>query len=166
MSDWKEVLSKVAPTMAGALGGPFAGIAANTICSVLTGKSVKQASTEMVQDLIESSDPEALLKLKEADNTFKVQMKKLDVEDRKSARDMAVKTSILPQIILSSIYTVGYFWLLFSFINGDVVIAESVKSEFNMVLGVLTAAQIQIMNFWFGSSSGSKEKNGKLKQDI
>jgi hypothetical protein len=42
-------------------------------------------------------------------------------------------------------------------------VAESINSEFNMVLGVLTAGQVQIMNFWFGSSSGSKDKTSKLK---
>jgi hypothetical protein len=43
--------------------------------------------------------------------------------------------------------------------SGDVEIAANLQSEFNIVLGVMTAAQAQIMQFWFGSSSGSKAKD-------
>jgi len=33
---------------------------------------------------------------------------------------------------------------------------------FGGLLGVLSTAQIQIMNFWFGSSSGSKQKTAVM----
>ena len=161
MSDWKRTLMAVAPTLATAIGGPLAGAAVNVIGRALLGDGEYDES--QVSQAIMGATPDQLVALKQVDNDFKVKMKGFDIKDRSDARDMAVKTSILPQVILSALYTLGYFVLLFSFISGDVVIDEGVKSEFNMILGVLTAGQIQIMNFWFGSSSGSKEKTGKLK---
>ena len=162
MSDWKGVLAKVAPTLAAALGGPFAGIAANTICSVLTGRDVSDAGEDMIAGIVAQSDPNALLKLKKADNQFKKDMKELDIKDRDSARDLAKSTTITPQVVLSVIYTIGYFWLMYSLIQGDVTIQEDIMPLVMGLLGVMTAAQAQIMNFWFGSSSGSKEKTDAL----
>jgi hypothetical protein len=86
----------------------------------------------------------------------------LHAKDRASAREFAAKTSITPQITLSMLYTVGYIAVLYMFLKGSVAVADSIKSEFNMILGVLTAGQVQVMNFWFGSSSGSKDKTNKL----
>jgi hypothetical protein len=53
---------------------------------------------------------------------------------------------------------VGYFWLLAELLSGHIQVAEDVRGLVNTLLGVMTAAQIQIMNFWFGSSAGSKAK--------
>ena len=108
------------------------------------------------------------IQLKMAEKNWLATMKELDLKeedlhakDRASARDMAVKTSITPQITLSALDTAGYFLVLYMFLVGDVAVADSMKAEFNLILGVLTAGQVQIMNFWFGSSSGSKDKNIK-----
>jgi hypothetical protein len=105
------------------------------------------------------------VKLKELDNAFKVQMKQLDVDvfklevgDVQSAREMA-RVNMWPQIILSTLYTIGYFAVLYIFVVGDVDISVKFKAEFNIVLGVMTAAQVKIMDFWFGSSYGSKIKD-------
>jgi hypothetical protein len=76
---------------------------------------------------------------------------------------MAIDTTILPQVSLSIIYTLGYFYLIYGLGSGTITIPESVAQPFNILLGIMTAAQAQIMNFWFGSSSGSKQKTNKLK---
>lgn len=159
-SDWKEVLAAVAPTLATALGGPLAGTAVAIIGRKLLGKD--DATEDDIAAALQGADPVELLKLKDADSQFKKDMKALDVQDRQSARKLAIDTSIAPQVILSVIYTAGYFWLMFMLISGDVTIPDAINGMVMALIGVMTAAQAQIMNFWFGSSSGSKQKTDKL----
>jgi len=159
--NWKTTLAAVAPTIATALGGPFAGAAVNAIGKALTGKEGNFDET-IVSDLVLGANPDALVALKKADQDFAVKMKELDVRNTESARKMAALVGILPHILLSSIYTVGYFWMLYMFLKGEINLPADLADSFKLLLGVMTAAQAQIMNFWFGSSSGSKEKTGKL----
>jgi hypothetical protein len=161
MSDWREVLAAVAPTLATALGGPLAGTAVAIIGRKLLGKD--DATEDEIAQALGSASPETLLQIKGADLEFKRAMKELDIQDRQGARKLAIDTGIAPQVILSSIYTGGYFWLMGSLIGGEVVIAQDIQALVFPLIGVMSAAQIQIMNFWFGSSSGSKEKTKKLK---
>ena len=163
MSDWKEVLSTVAPSMARALGGPLAGYAADAICSTLLGKPVKGADDAQVEAALKGASPETLLALKKADQTFAVQMEKIAAGDRGGARKMAIDTSILPQVILSVIYTGGYFWLMASMVDGTLVVPAEMAGLFNGLLGIMTGAQIKIMDFWFGSSAGSKQKTTQMR---
>jgi hypothetical protein len=46
--------------------------------------------------------------------------------------------------------------------SGSIEVGESYQSMFNGLLGVLSAAQIQVVNFWFGSSAGSKAKTDQM----
>jgi hypothetical protein len=162
MSNWKQTLAAVAPTLAAALGGPLAGAAVNVIGKALLGED-RAFDEDMVSQAVLGANPDQLLALKNADNDFNVQMKKLDVENTKSARKFAVDTSIMPQVFLSIVYTVGYFLLVYALMSGEITIEPSIMPMVTTLLGVMTAAQAQIMNFWFGSSSGSKEKTSKLK---
>jgi hypothetical protein len=161
--DWKEMVRGIAPTLGAALGGPFAGVAVKFLADKLLGNPT--ATEDQVAEAIVAGSPEQLVKLKELDNAFKVQMKQLDVDvfklevsDVQSAREMA-RVNMWPQIILSTLYTIGYFAVLYIFVVGDVDISVKFKAEFNIVLGVMTAAQVKIMDFWFGSSYGSKLKD-------
>ncbi len=158
--DWKRTLATVAPALATALGGPLAGMAVNVATSAL-GIDPSESS---LSEIVLSGNPDALLILKEADNSFKIELKrlgielaKIDQEDRDSARELS-KVNMIPQIILSTLYTLGYFVVMYQFVTGDIVIQSESATAFNILLGVLTAAQTQIMNFWFGSSHGSKQK--------
>ena len=158
--DWKETLAAVAPTLATALGSPLAGTAVAIIGRKLLGKD--DATEEDIARALGSADPTELLKLKEADQQFKKDMKALDIQNTQGARKLAIDTSIAPQVLLSIIYTGGYFWLMFMLISGGVTIPTDIMPMVMTLLGVLTAGQAQIMNFWFGSSSGSKEKTSQL----
>ena len=160
MSNWKETLAAVAPTLASALVGPLAGSVVSVIGNKLLG--VEDATESQIADAIKKASPEQLVALQEINNQYEIDMKSLDVKNTEGARKMAIDTSILPQVTLSIVYTVGYFWLMSALISGDVTIPEDINGMVMALLGVMTAAQAQIMNFWFGSSSGSKEKTNKL----
>jgi hypothetical protein len=163
--DWKALVKNIAPVLGTALGGPLAGAATKFLAEAWLGKP--DATEQELAEAIAGASPEQLVRLRELDNDFKLKMRQLDinvfeleVKDRSSARELA-KVDMRPQIWLSVIYTVGYFGCLYMFFAGDVAVPETLKSEFGMVLGVMTAAQIKIMDFWFGSSYGSKTKDAK-----
>jgi len=161
--DWKGLLGTVAPTLATALGGPLAGAATRALSTALLGKETGKESE--IAAALQGASPEALLKLKEADNAFETRMAELGVDleriatdDRKNARQMAEKNGQVPQIVLSVIYTLAYALVLWSYVTGEVNVAPNAETQFSIVLGVLTAAQTQVLNFWLGSSAGSKQK--------
>jgi hypothetical protein len=169
--DWKSVLSSVAPVLGGSIGGPFGAAATRFAVEKLTGKApATEANAEaMLSSIVEGASPEKLAELKSIDADFKVKMaelgfkeKQLHVQDRGSAREMAAKTSIAPQVILSIVYTIGYFFVLYFFMSGQIDVPATHEVMFGSLIGVLSAAQVQIMNFWMGSSSGSKTKTAKL----
>jgi len=163
--DWKKTLGTVAPAIATALGGPLAGVAV----SVATKALGIEGNEDALVSAIASGDPNILVKLKEADNNFKVELKRLDitlaeleVKDRNSARVMAQTNGQQVQMILGSIYTGGFVWLLFSLFTGEVNLNERHEGITNVLLGMLSAGQAQVLNFFFGSSSGSKAKSDAL----
>lgn len=163
-SSLKGLLKTVAPTIATAIGGPMGGVAMKFLADKFVG-----GETGEVEDFLLSANPEQLQQLKLADMEFKKEMKKLDIdlervhsEDRDSARDLAKSKGIWPQLTLSIIYTVAYGVVLYLFIGGLVRVPQDQMTLFGSLLGVLTAAQIQIINFWFGSSAGSKQKTEAL----
>jgi hypothetical protein len=91
-----------------------------------------------------------------------VRLEELEVEDRGGARQLATEKGIKVQASLSGLYTAGYFGTLGVFIMGWTNIEPSMSGMVVTLIGALGAAQLQILNFWFGSSRGSKEKTEAL----
>jgi len=163
--DWKAMLSSVAPAIGTAVGGPFGGMAATAALSALGIEPEAGKEEAQLQDALATAKPEDLRLLKGMDQQFAKDMKALDVdiakldkEDRGDARAMAKSNGAIPQIILSSIYTIAYSIVMYAFMTGNVQVPENQQVLFGSLIGILTAAQVQIMNFWFGSSHGSKQK--------
>jgi len=161
--DWKSLVKNVAPTLGTALGGPAAGLAVKFLAEAFLGKP--EATEDDLAAAIQGASPQQLLQLKELDQKFKLQMKQLDidvfkieVDDRKSARDLAA-FNMKPHLWLSGIYTIGYFVMLYMFMTGNATVDVELSDEFGVVLGVMTAAQVKILDFWFGSSYGSRVKD-------
>jgi hypothetical protein len=161
----KSLLQTVAPTIATALGGPIGGVAVKFLADKFVG-----GDTGKVEDFLLSANPDQLAQIKLADMEFQKEMRKLDIDlerlhagDRDSARSMVLAKGFLPQLSLSVLYTAAYAVVLYVFIGGHVAVPTSQMTLFGSLLGVLSAAQVQIINFWFGSSSGSKEKTAALR---
>tara|TARA_R110002126_G_scaffold70280_1_gene177008 strand:+ start:2032 stop:2538 length:507 start_codon:yes stop_codon:yes gene_type:complete len=161
--DWKSTLATVAPGLATALGGPLAGMAVKMATDAL-GIEPNESALEAV---LSSGDPEVLAKLKKVEGDFKVRMRELDIEedriagkDRASAREL-FKVDKVPQIVLSFIFVSGYFTTLGMMMAGVWVITGEMRDVIILLLGLMTREIPTIMQFWFGSSSGSKDK-GKL----
>jgi len=171
--DWKKTLATVAPALATALGGPMAGVAVAMAGRALgLGDNTDEAS---IAAAVASGDPNVLVKLKEVDASFKTEMKKLDVDlkkldvdDRGSARELAKIKGLGPQTVLAGIFVCGFVYVLTILFGGEKTIQDNMMQPAMYVLGILSAGIIQIMNFFFGSSAGSKEKStamaGMIKQ--
>lgn len=163
MSNWKTLVANIAPVLGTALGGPAAGVATKFIADKLLGK--EQATEQEIAQFIGSASPEVLKELKQLDYEFQTKMAelgvdvyRLQVEDRKSARELA-KVDMRPHIGLSAVFVVGYFILVYVIFSGQVDLAPDLKDTANILLGILTGSFPMILQFWFGSSEGSKKKD-------
>lgn len=163
--DWKKTLGTVAPMLATALGGPLAGVAVGMATKALGIENNPNALAEAVS----SGNPDVLVKLKQVDADFRVEMRRLGIKeqeiaslDRASARDMATKTTLKPQAILATVFVVGFIAVLYAVFSGEVTISDDLLKVGMYLLGILSAGITQIMNFFFGSSVGSKEKTAQL----
>jgi len=167
--DWKKTLGTVAPALATALGGPLAGVAVQMATQALgMGEGATQADLEKA---VLGATPETLIKLKEVDNNFELEMERagIDLErvhagDRGSAREMAWRTTLGPQIALAILFTTGFILVLYTLFSGEEAINSKMMQPAMYVLGILSAGMIQIMNFFFGSSSGSMQKSDMLSK--
>lgn len=168
---WQDLVKKVAPVLGTALGGPFGGMATKWLAGKLLGD--ENAPQEAVEEAITNASPETMLQVKKLENEFKVLMKELGIkeeqlhqQDRADARDMAKATSIVPQIVLSVVYDVAFIIVLYFVFTVEHTWSEVQTNIIMFVLGILSSALLQVNNFWFGSSSGSKEKTAQLGKAV
>src|SRR5437879_6583749 len=103
--DWKSLISSVAPTLATALGGPLAGMAVQAIGGAL---GLSDTTEDKLSAALAGAKPDELLKLKQADQEFAEKMKsldidlaKLEVEDRTSARQLVIQGRARTPAVLS-----------------------------------------------------------------
>lgn len=163
MTDWKKIVGTVAPGIATALGGPLAGLAVQAMAGVLGCDPTPDACEKAIL----SASPTDLFKLKEAEMTFQVEMKRLDVDleriasqDRESARNRQAQLKDHGPLILSIVITIGFFGVLIRILLSGM---PAVGGEALLVLlGALGAGWTQVGNFYFGSSHGSATKTELL----
>lgn len=156
------LLGSVAPSIATALGGPLAGMATKALSQALLGN--EDGSDDDIQAALRTASPEQLAAVKKIDADFKVQMKSLDidleriaVDDRKSARSMQTETrDWIPRLLAVSV-TVGFFAILiYMLVYG---LPTTGNEALLLLLGALQTAWGGIIAFYFGSSSGSQKKD-------
>lgn len=84
----------------------------------------------------------------------------LEVEDKKSAREMAIATGIMPQVVLGGFITLGFFGICTTIFFVD--IPADKKDIVMFLLGALSTAWTSgVVGFFFGSSHGSKNKDAQ-----
>ena len=159
----KKLLSSLAPTVGLALGGPVGAMTGKVLAAAL------DVPANQVNELLEANDPETAIKLMELENNFELEMGRLGIDmekvhanDRASARTMADKHGLLPQIILSVVFTIGYFAVVVGLMTKVLVIPSESGTLISALIGVLTAGVLKVLDFFLGSSAGSKRKTDKL----
>lgn len=161
----KSILASVAPLIGTAVGGPFGALAGSLLAKALGKEPSDDAAMEAA---VTSGDPEILLKIKEADSAFKLQMEQLGItreklvyDDRSSARGMQIATKdstprnlsymmlAFTGVIISSVF--------FGWSKIDSALAGS-------LVGYLVSENKAIFAFWFGTTSGSEKKTETISE--
>lgn len=162
-----NLLGQLAPTIATAIGGPIAGMAVKALAGAL-GLS-QDASSEDVETALINATPEQLAAIKKVDADFKVQMKELDIDlekiaagDRDSARNMQMHTNDWIPRAMAIMVTFGFFGILTWLLTKGVPPTGSETLIY--MLGALGTAWTGIVQFYFGSSAGSKAKTDAMVQ--
>ena len=165
LDQFGPLLGQIAPTIATALGGPLAGIAVKTLSAVMLGH--ENGSEDDVKAAMTSASPDQLVALKKIDAEFKAHMKELDIDleriaagDRDSARQMQRETKDWVPKLLAIVITIGFFGILvWMLVMG---MPQTGTEALLMMLGALGTAWTGVVNFYYGSSAGSKAKNDLL----
>ena len=157
-----EWLKQIAPTIATAMGGPLAGMAVSAISKAI-GVDEDKVS-DLIKDNKLTADQIAQVKIAEIELQKQAQelglnFAKLEVDDRKSARDMQVATRSWIPPLLAAAVTVGFFGILGMMLLGKV---DSNNPAILMMLGSLGTAWTGIIAYYFGSSAGSQAKTEML----
>jgi hypothetical protein len=161
---FKRVLGSVAPMIGTAIGGPFGGLAGKILQDAFGTDDQAEIERQIV-----AADPQALLSLKEAEKAFDAKMRELDIDeqalyidDTKDARLLARESGSTPQLVLTGLFLAIYGGLIWAFFNLDFELNDWQRGQMGILIGVVTSAVVQIINFWFGSSKGSKDKSALI----
>ena len=158
----KSILSVVAPNIGTALGGPIGGMAGRVVAKALLGKD--DASDNEIFEAVEKATPEQLVALKKADADFKVQMKQLDIDLAKiSARKRQIALGDHTPTVLAILTMLAFFGYI-----GAVTFLPTPNADIglvNVAIGWLGGTASTVVAYYFGSSSGSKQKNEFIKTD-
>ena len=159
-----EWLKQIAPTVATALGGPLAGMAISVVSKAIGVDEDKVG--DLIKDNKLTAEQIAQVKLAEIELQKQAQelglnFAKLEVDDRKSAREMQAATRSIVPPALAAIVTVGFFGILVMMLLGKV---DSNNPAILMMLGSLGTAWTGIIAYYFGSSAGSQAKTDLLSK--
>jgi len=161
MNELLRLLGNIAPALATAVAGPAGGLVVSAIASKL---GVKDTVDEVAKAI--AGDPEAALKLAQID------LDKLKAEYANTADARAMQVAAFNQSdVFSKRFTMYLtaFWsiaaaIYIGFITFSVIPDTNVRFA-DTILGFILGTVIATMlNFWFGSSIGSKEKAEALRK--
>lgn len=162
--NWIDTLTKLAPTVASALGGPLAGAAVTAIGDIL---GLSDATEDKVAKVITDGQltPDALAKIRELELQYQNDEKErgfkyaeLAFQDRDSARKSNVAGGIQGKLFILSLLLLcvtlgseGYV-LFRGYPTGipDIVIGR--------ILGLMDSVAMMVLAYYYGTSAGSAQK--------
>ena len=162
MTDW---IKSIAPLVGTALAGPFGAAAASFLADKL---GVEEKTVEAVSKVLNDGklSPDQIVSIKAAEVDFqkfletnKIKLEEVAAADRGSARELLKATRSKVPMILTMLITVGFFAVL-----GAMFYWPEVKESapLMIMLGSLNTAWGTACAFWFGTTSGSKDKTEML----
>jgi uncharacterized membrane-anchored protein YitT (DUF2179 family) len=180
---WKElgksITSMGASLLGNAVAGPMGGQLAGNLVAKLWG-----ADPEDPADIYAkmTADPDAAIKLRELQNRHEERLEELAIErvkigyaDVASARRMHVETTKATGKRDINLYVLAYGFVVGFFVSIIVMMVLVLKGKLpeampqyvtfllGSLFGTLTAGVTAIIQFFFGSSKGSKDKDEKLE---
>ncbi|PJB10752.1 MAG: hypothetical protein CO120_03220 [Gammaproteobacteria bacterium CG_4_9_14_3_um_filter_38_9] len=181
--DWKKTVGAIAPTLATMLGGPLAGTAVAALSNIFFGTGDK-SEAEVQQAVLTGLTPEKIVEMRKIDKEHEATMAKIGfdyaklstsqelayVDDTKDARKYKDdKTFWLGVVILlvfaltMSMSLYGSYQILQGGITvKDVSIVAAVSGFIGSIIGYISANAQQVVSYFYGSSSGSKQKTDAM----
>lgn len=176
--DWKGIGKKVfeaAPLIGTVLGGPAGGAVGSVVSMVGSALGLEpDETTPKAVDALLMSDPDALLKLKQAEMDHKVELQKLALEtdrvflaDRSDARSREVEITKVTEkrdatlIGLAWLVVIGFFTVMVLLMYKGIA-PESSSEVVYLLIGALTTGFGTVLAYFFGSSKGSADKTATL----
>jgi len=172
--NWKDVIGAVAPTIATALGGPLAGAAVKTLSNVLLGHD--NGTESDLSAAIGMASPEMLAQIKQAEADFQLRMRELEIDvdriaaaDRDSARRRETSSgdAWTPRVI-GALTLLAFIWSVWAVLSGYVqgMSDPAIVGIIGTLIGYVSAKADQVVSYYFGSSSGSKEKTQAMSDAL
>lgn len=184
--DWKAVVKTVAPTIASVFGTPLAGMGVTALLNVLLpdGATPPDKPEEFLAKAMQSANPDMMMKMKQADQQFALDMKRLDIDLEKTLAQFAAANTVGArdlkkewlksdkwdyEPVLAGLVCIAFgyaeYWV---FANAT---SESAKMDAGMsvligrVLGTVDAAFMLLLSFRWGSSQSSERKTEIMAYD-
>jgi hypothetical protein len=162
---WLNKLKDYAPSIASAILSGGATLPQLALKAISDATGIDVSSEDSAKNVIESATPEQMLKIKQADNSFKIRMRELDNEltatelkDVQNARD-SHKHSAMPMVIclaLTAMVTMGAVGLF------TLDIPDENKEIAYLLFGTLLAKWGDSIAYWVGTTRSSAEKSRGL----
>jgi hypothetical protein len=168
-----QLIANSAPTLGSAVAGKAGElmgiIAKNVISSVFS--LPENSDEDNIYNAIKNN-PEALLKLKDAEIAFQqklvdaeIEFEKISASDRDSARKMQIATnSKFPELL--AIFIIGFTCFICFYILKNGVPKNVSEMVAGSILQLFMSLSVSIIGYFFGSSIGSKIKTENISQAI
>ena len=158
---WLDKLKEYAPDIAAAVlsGGATLPQLALKAVSDVVGKDL--TDEDGLSSFVTTASPEVMLKVKQANNSFKIRMRELDVEldsaELKNQEQARVqhKTSIMPAVVTVGMTLIvsGLFYALFA-----KMLPETNRDVFYLLTGQASALWGASVTYWVGTTRSSQDK--------
>ncbi|WOI54134.1 hypothetical protein [Parvularcula sp. LCG005] len=156
-----KAIGDVAPTLAGALGGPLAGAAVGTISRAIFGRS--DGDVAGLENVILAQSPETMVALRRAELEFRravidadLEGRRIAADDRANARARQIALKDLTPTIMGITVIGGFFFVLCIMFWRE--LPAETDTEFSIMLGALATMTAAVVNYFFGSTADSREK--------
>lgn len=164
--DIKKTLGAIVPGIANLIGGPLAGMATTAVLGMfgIEASGNEKKDSAAMEQAVKNMTPEQAVELKSVEAKLETDLAQagvdiyaIEIEDRKSARDMRVKLGgDLTVSIIAGLVVVAW-----GAVNFTLFTAEGELPNVNILMramGTLDAALLAVLYFFFGSSKGSSDK--------
>ena len=151
MNDLIAMVSKFAPAIGTALGGPLGGLAVSAIAEKLGVEDEVEAVTKAIK-----ADPEAAMKLKQLElDKFKAVLADKDsARNREATIATSEKAPLINKLVspvLALIVVVAWVGIQYTLLNTTV--PQEMRELVARVLGTLDGALMLILSYFFGAST-------------
>jgi len=168
---WEEVGKKLLniglPALGTALGGPAGGLAAKTALSLISSKlGIEEKNLTPANITNIAANPDQLVKLKEIEADYGLEIKRLYFDDLRNARQREIEITKVTGKRDINLYALAWTVIAGFFVMTGMMyfkpLPESAIGPINQLFGALAAGFGMVLNYFYGSSRSSADKTKLL----